>query len=141
MISLTHERHVFRIDVGDLRRNGFVIRRASVGFMILACDIGVNGHLQAVFCASGTKERLPPHHRSRVIARGISDKGINIVHQQHTPPARASCYSCACLGCLSPSLVRMASDTLIPDTRVLAIASHVGFTGAKLRYLKLTCDR
>jgi hypothetical protein len=40
MISLTHERHVFRIDVGDLRRNGFDMHRASVRFMILVCDIG-----------------------------------------------------------------------------------------------------
>lgn len=30
MTSFTHERHVSRIDVGDLRRNGFDMHRASV---------------------------------------------------------------------------------------------------------------
>lgn len=35
----------------------------------------------------------------------------------------------------------MASDTLIPDTRVLAIASHVRLTRARLCDLQLTRDR
>ena len=47
MISLRHERHVFRLNVGNLRRNGFDMRRSSVSFMILACDIGVKGHVRS----------------------------------------------------------------------------------------------
>ena len=43
-ISLTHERHVFRIDVENLWCNDFCMRRASVSFMILACHIRENGH-------------------------------------------------------------------------------------------------
>jgi pyridoxine kinase len=36
----------------------------------------------------------------------------------------------------------MASDTLVPDTRVLAIASHVRFTRIRqIKGLHLTCDR
>lgn len=77
-ILLTHERHVFRIDEGNKWRNGFDVRRASNSFMIMACDTGVNGRLQAVLCTLETKGRLPPHHASRVIrTRGISDTEID----------------------------------------------------------------
>ncbi|RAR06527.1 proliferating cell nuclear antigen [Stemphylium lycopersici] len=53
MMSSTLERYVFRIDVGDLWRNGFAMHRASVGFVILACDIGEKARLQVVFRALG----------------------------------------------------------------------------------------
>jgi hypothetical protein len=72
---------------GDLRRNGFDIHRASVRFMVLACDIGEHAVPRGVFRALGTKGKLLPHQRLHVIPRGISDKKINIVNQQHTPPA------------------------------------------------------
>lgn len=80
-ILLTYERHVFRIDVGNKWRNGFDVRRASNSFMIMACDTGVNGHLQAVFCALETKGRLPPHHASHVIPAEFQIRK-SIVHEQ-----------------------------------------------------------
>jgi hypothetical protein len=89
MISLTYERHVFRIDVEDLRRNGFDMHRASFRFMVLACDIGEHAVLRGVFRALGTKGKLRycPTDRLHVIPRGIQIRESNIVNQQHTPPA------------------------------------------------------
>lgn len=93
MMSSTLERYVFRIEVGDLWRNGFAMHRASVSFMVLACDIGEKARLQVVFRALGTKGKLPPHQGIRVISRGISDKEINTVYQQRTPPAYSHLFS------------------------------------------------
>jgi hypothetical protein len=78
-----------------------------------------------VFCARGTKERSPPHQHF-TSSRGTSDKEINTVQPEYNIPA---CCSPVFIASFTLTITLydaiMASDTLIPDTRVLAIASHV----------------
>ena len=100
MIPFTHERHV----------SGYMW--GICGAMALTCierllvhGSGVRhwrrrGAACGVFGALGTKGKLLPHQPVHVISRRNSDKEINTVNQQHTPPAPAWQY----LTCLNQLL-------------------------------------
>jgi hypothetical protein len=96
--------------------------------------------ISLVFRTLGTKGRLPPHQHF-ASSRGTSDKEINTVQQSTTHPACLVPYfSTSFLLPFTFLDVNMASDTLIPDTRVLAIASHVRHKRVK-KSSQLTCKR
>ena len=85
MSSLAHERHTFRINVGDLLRNCPDMHRAPVRSMVLLCYNVENAHPRVVFGALGTKGYAPPKTTSRHTAEFQIRKST--VHQHHTPPA------------------------------------------------------
>jgi hypothetical protein len=129
--------------VGNLRRNGFDMHGASVSsWFWRATWARMRCRVVALSCV-----RRPRHKRiapappmgSRHIARNFR------LGDQHS---KSTTYPACTFVIVSHFLAlvvalfsaNMASDTLIPDTRVLAIASHVRFTCGG-RGFQLTCYR
>lgn len=127
-LRLRNKRHVFITHVGDTGRNVYDMhteRQSGSWFG----RVRSARNAQLVSPALGAKRWLTPHLPFHVIARGISDKEINTVLCHSVPFAFACLQISRCFRLTFASFVaQMASDTLIPDTRVLAIASHVRLT-------------
>lgn len=119
-----------RIMWGDHRRNAFDMHSQRQLFSLQVKRVGSAKEVHSeVFRTAVAKARVPrpcPTLLFRVIARGASDKEINTVHYQPFAPCLLLFHAFPVVHTDSCLLQRdMASDPLIPDTRVLAIASHV----------------
>jgi hypothetical protein len=134
-----NERHVLKIHVGEDRRIVFDAFEAEVGLMGTACCISKRRATAAVPRIS-RKRKGPAPPTFFTSSRGSSDNENNKVHLQ-LPHFLSLHNKFPALTNNKHFLPSMASDTLIPDTRVLAIASHVRLTQAESQDIQLIYDR
>lgn len=131
---IQNQQCVSRLNVGDMRRNVFDLHKERLlGSWFRRVRLASSAN-PLVFRALVAKGRLLPHPSFHVIERGISDKEINTVPYSSDCPARKASSLSPCFKLTYTSFVaHMASDNLIPETRVLAIASHVRLICAQLQ--------
>jgi hypothetical protein len=135
-----NERHVLKIHVGKDRRIVFDAFEAEVWHMGTACWISKRRATAAVPRISRKRKGpAPPAFFTSSRAEAQITKTTKYTSNYPT------CSLCALFsqlglipGVFYPS---MASDTLVPDTRVLAIASHVRLIRAQTQYIRLIFDR
>lgn len=128
-----HERYVFKSHVGDYRRNAFDMHTSVSVFSLQVKRVGsakeVHSEVFRALVAKGKVPRPCPTLLFHVIVCGASDKEINTVHYQLVLHSLLSSRRFILFYTdRSSSRREMTSDALIPDTRVLAIASHVRIT-------------